>query len=133
MPLTKTTATGETITITKDSSGDSVKLTDATGTVRWCYVLTRTGEVRGTDIVLTPAEQAQLHAEYAAASAPVATTPVATTPAGRGIRARFAGICKRSGQRYGKGALIEQTRYGWALVGTDVDLGYQMERADSAF
>lgn len=57
----------------------------------------------------------------------------ASQPQPRGIAAKFPGTCKTSGRRYGKGARIEQTCYGWSLVDATVDLGYQMDREDSAF
>ncbi|MGI8403716.1 MAG: hypothetical protein ACR2OE_02910 [Thermomicrobiales bacterium] len=68
---------------------------------------------------------------------PVATTPI-TTPVAKPVTsgpvaAKFAGTCKRSGRRYAKGAMIEQTAYGWALIGTQLNLSYQMDRADSIF
>lgn len=51
--------------------------------------------------------------------------------ANRGIKARFGGTCAKSGVRYGKGARIESTMYGWALVSAELDISYNMSREDS--
>ena len=48
-----------------------------------------------------------------------------------GIPAKFAGTCAKSGIRYQKGARIERTEYGWALVGAELDVHYNMSREDS--
>lgn len=48
-----------------------------------------------------------------------------------GVSARFAGTCAKSGRRYGKGARIEHTQFGWTLVGATLDLDYNMGREDS--
>lgn len=61
------------------------------------------------------------------------TAPTAKPVTSSPIAAKFAGTCKRSGNRYAKGAMIEQTTYGWAMVGTELNLSYQMDRADSIF
>lgn len=125
--LTKTTTHGETVIITKDSAGDSVRLTVTgganDGAIRWHDVHRMTREIRGTGIVLTEGEWKDLGATYEATQAQV-------TPE-RGIAAKFAGTCTMSGERYGKGARIERTQFGWALVGADLDVTYNMGREDS--
>lgn len=132
MALTLTTSTGEQVTVSKDSSGDSVRITHADGRITWDEYQYMQETCRATGIALTHAQFRQLDDERQAVAA-AERTLTATRPASRGIRARYAGRCGRTGRRYLAGTLIEQTRYGWAIVGTDVDLGYQMERADSAF
>ncbi len=48
-----------------------------------------------------------------------------------GVTAMFAGTCAKSGHRFRKGARIESTMYGWALVGAELDIMYNMTREDS--
>ena len=129
MAITATTTTGETVTITRDSMGLIATLTYADGRKAWQDYQYGAQQVRGTGITLSHEQWDALGEEYTARQAAQA----ASTPKPRGIAAKYAGTCKRSGRRYGKGARIEQTAYGWALVGTDVDLTYQMDRADSKF
>lgn len=48
-----------------------------------------------------------------------------------GISAKYAGTCAKTGIRYSKGARIQHTEFGWALVGTTLDTNYNMSREDS--
>ena len=71
-----------------------------------------------------PAQAVIIFAEHVAAE-------TARKLANRGIAAKYAGTCAKSGQRYGKGARIEHTQFGWALVGAELDVSYNMDREDS--
>lgn len=124
--------TGETVTITRDSTGQSVRVTYADGRKTWEDYLYMAEVTRTSGIILTREQFDALGEEYAAttrATAPAARAATAT----RQVKAKYAGRCGRTGRRYPAGTMIEQTRYGWAIVGTDVDLSYQMDREDSAF
>ena len=132
MALTRTTSTGETVTVTRDSGGNSVRIVHTDGRVTWDDYQYMQETCRATGIAITNAEFRQLDDERQAVAA-AEQTIAAARPAARGVRARYAGRCGRTGRRYAAGTLIEQTRYGWAIVGTDIDLAYQMDRPDSAF
>lgn len=86
------------------------------------------GKLRRLQVPVTADEQAAIRAMCEASCA---TATVAPKPVSRGIPARYAGTCAKSGQRYNRGAMIERTMFGWALVGAKLNVSYNMDREDS--
>lgn len=116
------------VQLTKDEYDLLIAAREASRNAIQSPVAVATSHVTPAQMVATATARTNAARDILAPSVP------SITPAkSRTMAARYAGTCKRSGTRYAKGAMIEETRYGWALVGTELDLGYQMDRDDSEF
>jgi len=114
----------------------AIRVQDGMAWAKYDYAASRVAQGADTGTCATTADQLAAWDTEALIQVPAMITGHEAevskrSAAAAGITARFSGTCAKSGARYGKGARIESTMYGWALVGAELDINYNMSREDS--